>query len=414
MRFSFVRTLFALSIFALLFTSCEEDSPGGGGMTGNEEIVLSIQTSAPAVVEPGDTIYVTMEAEEGPTPLNTITVTEDDNTLPLERVLFDGVPLANPLALTGADKVAFTKEVGVIVSTDPGDKSYGFRVADEEGNSKGGELPITVAVTAPVFQMFADSIRATTPGSLEEIQLLATKGTYDLSQIRIDLDGVTITDMTTLQLDNEDFVTNPQSLPSESSSRLESVLTVGTPDVVGNYVLTVSIIDSEGNETSQSIQFLNGTTPINFMGSVFFNQAGAQNGGMDLDNGVNVRFNSSEAEIADLGIDDTIDTSTGQENWFKKIEPVNGSAMAKLVPGMNNLSEAFTFESIQFTEDLISLVDNQTPLEEGTNTGAVSEGDMFIVSNGANTKVYVFVIREVNEVSASNDDNYVIDIKTTR
>ena len=139
-------------------------------------------------------------------------------------------------------------------------------------------MEVTVETILPTISFEGDSIVSTAPSSVLEIDLSVDKGSFDLNSIKVDLDGTTIVDMTVLQLAGQDFATNPQALEGEDRNGFNKTLSVGTPDEVGTYLLTITIADVEGNEVSQNINMVNGTTPINFMGSVFFNRIGSESG----------------------------------------------------------------------------------------------------------------------------------------
>lgn len=414
MKMTLSRVLFLFLLGGLIFTSCQEDTPGGGGGTGTEdEMQVSAVGNNVVTVGPADTIYVTITATKGESPLNSITVAENSVNLPLERVLWDGTVIANPLLLADGDKTTFTKEIGVIVNAAPGSYTYTYTIADESNSGKVASVEATVEATAPVFSYMGSAARSVAPGSSLSLKYSAVQGTGEIDMIKFLIDGELVSDVSGWEFNGQDITMNPDTLRGANRTSFDDAsLIVKAPTTPGNYTLTTVLIDEFGNEVSQDVNLIVGTTPASFIEAVFFNRLGSKNGAMDLDNGTNVSSSSTASEIRDMGVDDTIDP-TQAENWLMAIEPVNGAAMGQLIPGENGLSESFSWDNLRFSEDIIAAVSSASALANGSNTGKVSVGDMFILSNEAGSRNYVFIVREVNPVDESNDDNYVIDIKHT-
>ncbi|MCG8326229.1 MAG: hypothetical protein MI974_01030 [Chitinophagales bacterium] len=163
-----------------------------------------------------------------------------------------------------------------------------------------------------------------------------------------------------------------------------------------------------------------GTPLNNELSGVLLNQAGpAGTGGLDLDTGDGTGSSDAASEIRDLGIDCTIDPANA-ENWRAQIGTINGANMVKVDP--STLGEGFSFSEVKTTEAIVEAYDAGAALADGVSQNAqcdetavtdVSDpavvGDIFSVLSGG--KYYLIQIDEVNAISGSNGDNYVISIK---
>lgn len=193
-------------------------------------------------------------------------------------------------------------------------------------------------------------------------------------------------------------------------------------DETATYSFTVE--DDAGEKASVSFDVTivapPGTALDMELGGVLFNQAGpAGTGGLDLDTGTGTGSANATAEIRDLGIDCNINPATA-ENWRAKIGSVNGTDM-KLVD-VAVQPEGFSFENVKTKEAIVSAYTSGIALADGVSTSAtcdetpvtdvsetVAEGDIFVVKKG--DVYYMFHVDEVNKVSGSNGDNYVLSIK---
>ena len=163
-----------------------------------------------------------------------------------------------------------------------------------------------------------------------------------------------------------------------------------------------------------------GTALDNELSGVLFNQAGpAGTGGLDLDAGTGTGSANADAEIRDLGIDCNINPATA-ENWRAQMGSVNGTDMKSVDVAAQ--PEGFSFENVKTKEAIVSAYDTGITLADGVSTSAtcvetavtdvsapVEVGDLFVVKKG--TVYYMLQVDEVNKISGSNDDNYVLSIK---
>lgn len=394
-----VKILLAVCAALLLLTSCEEGT-GGSNADGPS---LSI-TGSDVMARPGDTVYVTISAVEGDSPLNALTVLENSANVPLDRLLLDGAPAAaNPqLIVSDTEKVSFTREVGVIIPNDGGTAyTYSYVVADEDMVSETSSIFVTIPADPPSFTIVGDGDIQTGVNTLTSFMVQGMSNGVDMNTVSVTIDGVAVDEFTF----NGNEVANPYTLVDSDRQSFETSMIVRSPMQGGDYTVEVSITDDLGQVASDRIIFVTGTTAVVYLDRRFFNAIGSGNGAIDLDTGENVSSNSTESELQDDGVDPTVDP-TVQENWFASFTPENGADLSLIVAGENGVGETWTFDGVELQEDVRALRTNGTPL---ASSGTVLVGQTYLITRDDN--VYLIRIDEVNYVDNDNDDNYVIDIK---
>jgi hypothetical protein len=398
-----IRISLAVCAALLIFTSCEEGT-GGSNPGGNADSPSVSITGSDVTVAPGDTVYVTVSAVEGDSPLNALTVTENGSNVPLDRLLLDGaLASANPqLIVDASEKVSFTREVGVIIPSDGGTAySYVYLVSDEDMLSESQTIFVTIAADPPTFDILGDGDIQTAVNALTGFNVVGTANGAAMNTISVTIDGVNVDQFTF----NGTDVANPYTLIDAERQSFETSMLVRSPMMGGDYTVEVTVTDELGRTVSDQIIFVTGTTAVVYLDRRFFNAIGSGNGAIDLDTGENVSSNSTESELQDDGIDDTIDP-TVQENWFASFSPENGADLSLIVAGENGVGETWTFDGVDLQEDVRALRSNGTAL---TSSGTVTVGQTYLITRDAN--VYLIRIDEVNYVDNDNEDNYVIDIK---
>ena len=154
-------------------------------------------------------------------------------------------------------------------------------------------------------------------------------------------------------------------------------------------------------------------TAVDVLTGVLLNAAGpAGTGGLDLDEGIGAGSQDPIVEIKDEGIDLALPLD---QNWKRQISGSNGSVIKELKAGENGLSESFSFESVQYKEEIASLfTDNgiDFTLENDDMeliSNSVNPGDMFVVEREGN--YYFLSVVSVNPTIDDNGDSYNFDIK---
>ena len=399
--------MFALSF---LVVSCEDDGTGGGGTGGGGgssdgfPIVDITAAMGSFTQEAGDTVYVNLTATAGDDQLNTITVNEDGARLTdINRVLWNGSVIANPLLLTGTDKDMATYEIGIIVSDEIAtSKIYNIIVTDDAARVvTSGDVTITTLGNPPTLSTTMMSGTVTTaPGSLQSYPLVGTPGSGDLATISVFENDVL------MAADRLFFgpqqMENPFPLAADQLTGFDESLQVRASTEEGTNVYRIVLTDVNGLTAELEPQTITTEvqgTPVTMIMGALLNSAGpAGTGGLDLDvaNG-GTGSSDAAAEIRDLGID-------GNGDWLMQIAPANNSQLVRLVAGQNNLPEGFTFEGTTFVEDIPAAFANGITY----NNETVVTGDLFAVERDG--VYYIIKISAVNNTSDDNTDNYVVDI----
>ncbi len=95
------------------------------------------------------------------------------------------------------------------------------------------------------------------------------------------------------------------------------------------------------------------------------------NGGLDLDNGTAVAFNSGEAELQDEGIN--LNASPGTENWRAQISGVNDAEVR--LADVSMLGDGVTFVTVN-TQEMIQMAFDQGSALDGNDDFPNADGDL--------------------------------------
>ncbi|MEL7223096.1 MAG: hypothetical protein AAGJ93_17360, partial [Bacteroidota bacterium] len=144
---------------ALFFSSCGEDTPGGGVDVLGPDIQFLSDTdvlSGDATLEVGTSFTVRVSLTTGDAKLNTLEITEsvDGSTaakLETSRFSVNGGALTsnNPLLIVGTDKDGVTYDITITPSATEVDGTvtlYSFNVADDDGETDFVDIQITSEV----------------------------------------------------------------------------------------------------------------------------------------------------------------------------------------------------------------------------------------------------------------------------
>lgn len=426
-KISLLKSIFGILAFALVFTACEVDPGtggdpgGGGGLVTGPSISLEDEAgflSVDASVSPDTDFSVKITGTRGDALLKALFVQEDFLDLDPSRFLINGAPsAANPRLILAPDNEGFTWEL-TIRSQDAADtRNYNFIIEDESGEMTSTSINITATGgNPPVVTIGGSGMFTADAGGLISLPLTAEAGSFELSSVSVFENGELMQDFADrLYYDdlNNAFDSNPYALPEEDRMSLDRTLFIRASDTPGVSTYRVVLTDEFGNSTPTEFTIDTGIagTDVTTLTGVLFNRAGpAGTGGLDLDTGDGTGSSDPAAEIRDEGINgDNIDV-----NWIKTITGVNGTDLRSLFPGLNGLSEFFTFADIEKKEQIEGFWDSSFIFENTNADGnltsfEVEVGDMFIALNGG--QYYTFIVREVNETADNNDDNYVVDIK---
>jgi len=396
----FILTLFTLS---LMIVSCEEDPGPGGGGGGDDEfptVVFNGSSSYPQ--NPSDTVTISVTATASVNvsdKLGSIEVLENGSTLPFERVLWNGDVIANPLLMVGTNKDMAVFDIGIIVNEAIDSTNLYKIVVKDDGGRTVESAEISIYTEGP--SMMSGTV-ITSPGSLQGYPLSGAVGSSQLSTLSVlGSDGSPIaTDR--IFWDGPMVMENPIPLAADYLDGFSDVkLEIRALSEETTEIFSVVLTDANALTSTEAFQIITEIpgTPVDVIMGTLLNQAGPSGtGGLDLDNG-----EGTGTGMEDVGADIKDNGNDSNGNWLMQISPINGSQIKRLIPA--NMPENFSFENIQFTEELEGFFQSGTDY----NSEQVLKDDIFAVERDG--VYYVIQIAEINDVAADNSDNYVIDIK---
>jgi hypothetical protein len=422
-----LKRVLGLGFFGLLtimISSCGEDfNIGGGGTDIPDPTILSptitfsnssTYAQTGDVIEAGEEFKIQVTAAQGTGQLTSVTFTENGTNINLDRLKVNGSGIAaNPLLLFNTDKTGFTWDVSILGNTASGQHIYEVIVADDNAKKTTQILTLTVESTPPTIENMGSSEISVAPGSVVSIKVNGSKGSSALEYIAVSEGPDLISDLSRLYLGSlsTPFTANPMLLPADWREGFSNEIFIRASAVAGSNTYRIFVIDE--NEEGHFFDIVISTgTSVGLIQGILFNAAGpVGKGGLDLDEAIGTGSSNAMAEIRDEGIDISRPTS---ENWNRQISAING-AQAKFVrAGATGISENYTFENIQYSEEINGLFDaGMSFIDTNSNGDLVSsiivEGDSFAIKKG--DKYYLIIIRSIVETLEDNGDHYIIDIK---
>lgn len=401
---------------ALFLYSCESD-PVDPPV--NVPPVVTLTSSADLTVAPGETFTITFSASKGSdSPLKAVTVYEDGTKVPTSRMTINGAAAAaNAILITGAEVDGITWTIDIVAQTSAATiVAFEVEVQDEAGGKNSVFVNVTTVGTPPTLTATPPTTFEVEEGSTNDFKLTGVKGTGDLVSIEVLENNIKV-DASRLEWDGQSMVgmDNPFPLSADEIGGFdETRLRLDLPMSVGTWVYTMILTDefSLTSSVEYTVTTTSSGTPIDLRADVVLdsltNAGGPQGtGGLDLDNGQTTNSNDPNAEIKDNGLDNTLPPG---DNWLMTISPIteNGVSMKYLVAGQGGLSENFTFEGIEFKEDLPGLFANGVDLVNDVSN-VVNILDVFIVERDGN--YWVLEVVETSSDPNNNDDFYRFDVK---
>lgn len=405
------KNLLFLVLLSLVIASCAEDAPDSVP----EGPSISLDSNASIQLDLGASFTMTVTAEDGDLPLNALTIQEDGTNIEVSRILSvnGNTSTNNPYLITGDDKDGATFEIVIQSHAGLDTRTYTVVVIDEGQITSSVSMDVEVIGLGPSITQMTSGNIAAAPDSKLIVEFVGSKGTGQLATLAV-LEEGNVMDPTrvfyngiAMSVDN-----NPFLLPEADRDGFTSEIAIQTSPSTGPMTYEVRLADQYGLVATTEFIITTGTPIDDSLTGVLLNSAGpGGQGGLDLDTGDSVGSGDSEAEIKDEGIDSDLQP---EDNWLQTISGANDSALKYLIAGQNGLSESFTFENVQFKEDLPSLINNGVDFTAMNMDGelvsnAVQVGDVFIVQREAN--YYLIKVTEVNVKVADNSDNYIFDVK---
>lgn len=439
MRILYRASVVLTAAFVILFSfGCDPDTGGVGGggvvlgptiqLNSGDELI-SFNQELPLATE---SFLVSISGNDGDNALENLTIQENGLTIPPSRLTFrTGQTSNNPILLLGDDAAGFIYEVEIRpdVAT-AGDVTYDFRLEDITDRTANTSLIITYTSNPPLVELIPESgisgdaiITSILTDFNVGVQLSA--GDDSIRTFTVLEDGE-ILDASRIIYLNPDFpAMNPLVLLPEEQVGISFNSLLIRPEDAVNTVRTYTFRATDANgvvgETTITITFETPTTDLTFnMAGVFFNSSdAASTGGLDLDTGTAVAFNSNDAELQDEGIN----TNQAGENWRTQVSDVNDAVLK--IADLTVLGDGLTFDDVLLTSQIEQVFDAMestipngdddfpnTDGDEGNGedvTPPLQEGNVLVVRRDGRT--YLVRIDEINFVASSNDDNYVVSIK---
>ncbi|MEL6926756.1 MAG: hypothetical protein AAFO94_22135, partial [Bacteroidota bacterium] len=323
------------------------------------------------------------------------------------RLTYNGSAFeANPKLLGDLEKEGFSWVIGIKAHEEADEtRSYRIEVTDEVRNFNSTELNITTAKVAPDFSFVEEAPyfwgdAAVEGGTIFSVKISGTAGTSALSTIEVREENELITDLTRIRYKSYDFTANPMDIPAEDQNTIDAIIDIKA-HTSGQKTYMVIITNVDGESASASLT-INAGTPVTTMnGRLLLNAGGPSGtGGLNLMTGEGTGSNDQAAHIKDMGINTDLPAA---DNWLQKISGVNNSELR--VPGMDT-PETFSFDNIEFKEEIIGLYDNGTTI---TESDPVAVDDIFMVKNG--DMYFLLKVTKVTVVTDDNSDSIEFSIK---
>jgi len=407
--------IFSLACVGLFLTSCEDDLGGGtgGGGTANAPFVSLVDgldvLSFDAVVAPGETFRVRLDATSNASELNSVEILR--NGFGLTRDEFDNENIEdndeqNPQRLFGTDRDGFTWTFSTDAPEAEGVYEYSFDVIDADMEVSTASITITVelplVVDNPSVTVATNPVIIAPANSLVSVNVTGVKGTLDLASITV-LENNEIVDESRLDYNTVDFASNPLPLFSPDTEGFTSNVTIRTTSGTNTYIIRVADTADNVAEFTFDIEEEMNTTPLEdeFLQVLVSNASGPDLGGLDLSAGAAVSSSNMMANIRDLGIDLGLPNAT---NWLQQIEPVNGARLS--VVNLTNLPENFSYTSVSSKEEIEAAFNTGA---EVTISPALQVGDLLTAA--VDGTFYLMQLDDVVVTTNDNQDRYEFSIK---
>jgi hypothetical protein len=433
--FSRFAVLFSAAFIVMFSAGCDPDTPGlPGSVTLPPVVTLNSGTGLVSFNQElslnTPSFIVNVSGQDGDAELSDLRITENGSLIPLGQLNFrTGQTANNPILIPDGDALGFTYEIEITPSnTVAGPVVFGFVLTDDSGETSSTDVTITYTVTAPTIDLLVEdgfvsgdaTITSRNPSFDVRVRLDDTAD--PLATFTVLEDGLAM-DAAALTFNDGAFTSaNPLTLiEAETMGVTYNVNIMPTVDMNTSRTYTFVVADANGVTAEQTVTVTYdippGTTITFDTTGVFFNASGGMNGGLDLDTGASVPFNSADAEIEDEGIN----LNAAGENWRTQISATNDAVLR--IANLTGLGDGVTFGDISTQEDIASLFDNGTAPDGSDDfpdadgdvsstevvTQVLQEGDVLAVRRG--DRSYLIRIDAINFVAGSNNDSYTVSIK---
>lgn len=426
-RLSLLGGLFICALALFTVTSCEDPIIGPGA---NPPILDLIDDGFGSVtsdvdVAPGALLTFSISAiQGGDSPMKNVRFLEDGVLVDdfTSRLTINGSSASSAnVLLFDAEKESFSWEVTWVAHSDQSARTYAIEVVDENGNSDTEAVLVNTVVTTPLSLTLVtgggptgNSLSADATleaNSFFRVTLEGIQGANALSRLEVQEDGVAISDLSRLYLNDivsaNAFPANPYALEGDDINGFVLDVLVRT-HAEENVAKTYSFILVDDQENFEAVQLTITTnetvipSDITELSGVLLNRAGpAGTGGLDLATGTGTGSSGDGADIQDAGIDQSL---PNDQNWKQRIQPTNGSILVRPAAASDLTNN---FANIQYKSEIENEYNMGTELSQ---SDVVNIGDVFLVaSTDGNT--YMIQCTNVNVTANDNADSYTFSVK---
>ncbi|MEM6772320.1 MAG: hypothetical protein AAF597_17220, partial [Bacteroidota bacterium] len=372
---------------------------------------------------------VNISGDDGDALLRDLAILENGLTIPANRLNFrTGQTANNPILIPAGDQGGFTYEIEITPDVAAaGDATYEFRLTDVDGELATTSVIITFTVNPPSISLISDASLVsgdTTISSFDtkfDVAVALVWGDDFIRSLEVLANGEIIP-AEQLFFNGGDFISNPILFEGDLTNTTFRV-GVDQPNVTGTtqtYIFRVTDAGGNSSELSFTVVFDTPETDLTFdTTGVFFNASGGMNGGLDLDNGMAVSFNSGDAEIQDEGID----LNSAGENWRTQVSVVDPNDTELRIADLSAIGDGLTFNDVLLTSQISAAFDGGSVPDGNDNfpdadgdtsanevvTQPLQEGDVLVVRRGDRT--YLVRIDTITFAAGSNNDSYTVSIK---
>ena len=394
----------SLSLLALILfsTSCTPDGTEGpdGNALGPEIRFLSDVgfISANSQVSPGQTFKVKINAVAGDADLKTLTIKEGSTNIPLNRLTItaDGNTITNnPLLIVSPYLSGATWEISIVAPTDPAVRTYEFTVTDADNMTDKISLDVEVFGQLSVSLARGDDDVTVLGKSNYGVSVIGTRGASPLATLGVYADGVLVP-ADSLLFGGTGAGANPIVLIADEKAAFDKELVIKTADK-GTKTYKIELKDESGAAVSTEFDL---TVLVEYTALIINNRDGVNFGGLDLDEGQTVPYNSPIADIRDKGIDLSKPSAS---NWYQQILPVNG---AEIKVADLTQAENFSYENATTRAIIVSAYETGTAK---TETDVIEVGYTFLVKRDDDYFLLQCINVEVN--TSNNTDFYEFNVK---
>jgi hypothetical protein len=281
-----------------------------------------------------------------------------------------------------------------------------FTSCEDDGTGTGTETGPSIS-----FGIGSGEDLAINTGEIFTVRVTAEKGTNEMNSLSIFEDGALVS-FDRLTINGTAAAANAILLVGADRTSLTWDIDIMAQSDESTNVYTIEVNDQTNTRSvSLNVTTTDPRIPIDtpLMG-VLMNKSGPTGtGGLDLDEGLGTGSASTLAEIRDEG-----NVSMTSQDWKKQVAGVNSSEMKYIIPNQNGVPEGFTFGSVEYKDEILSLYGNGVDFTATNSDGdlvsnVVTTGDLFIVKNADN--YYLLEVAEISETGGDNADFYSINIK---